>query len=104
MSIISDSQYSILAPKPNLKLVKSKLSSPGGPVVSHGCFTARAVLKGKHYLFRIVVVERDVENVLSRSVAKRMGLVLNVNSVQGIGCLKTEPVNTVLKPDAQLFQ
>ena len=101
--IISYSQYSTLEPKQNLKPVKSKLSSPGGPVVSHGCFTARAALKRKHYLFRIVVVERDVEKLLSQSVAKRMGLVMNANSVQAIGCLKTEPVNIVLKPDAQPF-
>ena len=102
MSVMSDSNYKQLRPRPCLKTVKANLNSPGGPLDCRGQFIAKATVKGTVYHFRVIVVVNDVENLLSRGVASRMNLMTKLDAItDGIGCLKTEPVKIVLKEDAQ---
>ena len=102
VSVMSDSNYKQLRPRPSLKTVKANLNSPGGPLNCRGQFIAKATVKGTVYHFRVIVVENDVENLLSRGVASRMNLMTKLDAItDGIGCLKTEPVKIILKEDAQ---
>ena len=102
VSVMSDSNYKQLRPRPSLNTVKANLNSPGGPLNCRGQFIAKATVKGTVYHFRVIVVENDVENLLSRGVASRMNLMTKLDAItDGIGCLKTEPVKIVLKEDAQ---
>ena len=66
VSVMSDSNYKYLRPRPSLKTVKANLNSPGGPLNCRGQFIAKATMKGTVYHFRVIVVENDVENLLSR--------------------------------------
>ena len=102
VSVMSDSNYKQLRPRPSLKTVKANLNSPGGPLNCRGQFIAKATVKGTVYHFRVIVVENDVENLLSRGVASRMNLMTKLDAItDGVGCLKTEPVKIILKEDAQ---
>ena len=97
VSVMSDSNYKELRPRPSLKTVK-----PGGPLNCRGQFIAKATMKGTVYHFRVIVVDNDVENLLSRGVASRMNLMTKLDAItDGVRCLKTEPVNIILKKDAQ---
>ena len=77
---MSDSNYKQLRPRPSLKTVKANLNSPGGPLNCRGQFIAKATVKGTVYHFRVIVVENDVENLLSRGVASRMNLMTRVTT------------------------
>ena len=102
VSVMSDSNYKELRPRPSLKTVKANLNSPGGPLNCRGQFIAKARMKGTVYHYGVIVVENDVENLLSRGVASRMNLMTKLDAItDGVGCLKTEPVKIILKKDAQ---
>ena len=98
---MSHDRYIKLEPRPELKEVKTSLSSPGGPLACCGQFIAETELNGEKFLFRILVVSDHVENLLGRGVARDMHLIQRVQAVEEIGCLKTEPVKILLKPDSQ---
>lgn len=101
VTIMSYSSYCGLKPKPSLSIVERKLSSPGGPLKCRGQFTAEVIYRGEIYKFRVIVIDSQVENLLSRAVACQMGIVARVNSVTDeLGCLKTEPVRIALKDKA----
>ena len=72
-----------------------------------GQFVAHTEVKGQSFHFRIVVVRAHVSNLLIRSVANRMGLILKVDEFEeafgDIGCLKTERVRIVLRDGAELY-
>ena len=61
---MSYNRYLTLKPRPELKKVKTNLSSPGGPLACSGQFIAKTELDGETFLFRILVVKEDVENLL----------------------------------------
>ena len=66
-----------------------------------GQFIACVTIRGTAYSFRVIV---DVENLLSRGAASKMRLISKLDAVmEGIGCIKTEPVKIRLKEDAQLY-
>ena len=79
VSVMSESNYKQLKPRPSLKTVKANLNSPGGPLNCRGRFIAKATVKGTVYHFRVIVVVNDVENLLSRGVASRMNLMTKLS-------------------------
>ena len=104
VSVMSLQNYKRLKPKPALKPANAILTSPGGPLECHGQFIARSPVDGTMYHFRVVVVAHDVDNLLSRGAASRMGLISKLNMVmEDIGCLKTDPVKIALKDGAEPF-
>ena len=76
VSIMSYPSYLKVKPRPPLKDVKVKLSSPGGPLVEDSF-----VFKGQNYHFRVLVVDGNVESLLGRGVASRMNLIVRVHTV-----------------------
>ena len=101
VSIMSHDRYIRLKPRPELKQVKTTLSSPGGPVKCQGQFIAETQFNSKKFLFRILVVKDHVENLLGHGVARDMHLIQRVQAVEEIGCVKTDPVKILLKQDSQ---
>ena len=101
VSIMSHDRYLKLKPRPDLKDVKTNVSSPGGPLACCGQFIAKTELNNEKFFFRIPVVRDRVENLLGRGVARDMQLVQRVQAVEEIGCLKTDPVKILLKKDSQ---
>ena len=104
VSVMSYSRYLSMKPRPVLSDVKANLSSPGGPLNCKGRFIARTQVKGTRYNFRVLVVGNEVETLLGRGVASRMGLIAKIDALEdGVGCLDTDPVKIVLKEDAHPF-
>lgn len=102
VSVMGHKRYMRLSPRPALKPVTARLTSPGGPLTCSGQFLARAKVKDIVYHFRVIVVKNDIDSLLSRGAASRMGLISKIDTVkEGIGCLKTDPVKIVLKEDSQ---
>ena len=104
-SIMSIDSYLKLKSKPELNSADDvKLKSPGGMLKVLGQFVANAISKGVSYNFRIFVVTGDTGNLLSRSVANKMGFVKFINNVSSVfgelGLMKTEPVNIKLNDGA----
>lgn len=104
VSIMSSSEYNSLRPKPKLLEVKTNLMSPGGKVQAKGQFIAHTKLKDTRYDFRVIVVESDIESLLSRGAASKMGLIKRLDAVaESIGSMKTEPVKIELKSGAEPY-
>ena len=102
MSVMSDSNFKELRPRPSLKTAKANLNSPGDLPNCRGQFISKATVKGTVYHFRVIVVVNDVDNLVSRGVVSHMNLMAKLDAVTyGVGCLKTEPVRIILKEDAQ---
>ena len=55
-----------MRPRSSFKTVQANLNIPGSPLNCRGQFIAKATMKGTVYHFRVIVVENDVENLLSR--------------------------------------
>ena len=56
--------------------------------------------------FRVVVVKTNGENLLSRTVATKLGLIKRIDEISafsGLGTLKGEPVRITLKDGAQPY-
>ena len=101
-----------MTPRPTLRPVHSKLSSPGGPTRCINQFIARTPLDNKMYNYRVLVTESaTAENLLSRGKAVIMGLikqldeVLPIQDVQdsSVGLLDCKPVKITLKQDVVLY-
>lgn len=109
-SIMSEATYETLRSKPLLSEVKNTLQSPGGTVATRGQFMAKlkANVSGqlKNCCFRVVVVKTNGENLLSRTVATRLGLIKRIEEINifsGPGILKGEPVKITLKEGAEPY-
>ena len=105
VSVMSDSNYKQLRPRPSLKTVKANLNSPGGPLNCRGQFIAKATVKGTVYHFRVIVVENDVENLLSRGVASRMNLMTHTARACTVQLIKQQHYTVQLqnkKPKTKL--
>jgi hypothetical protein len=79
----------------------------GRPLHTNGQFIAWSELKGQTYHFHIVVVHGTVDNLLGRSIASCMGLIIRVENFEEvfghIGLLDTESVKIVLKDAAEPY-
>ena len=109
-SVMSEATYETLQHKPKLNVVKNTLQSPGSVVATRGQFLAKlkAHVNGqlRNCCFRVVVVETNGENLLSRTVATKLGLIKRIDEIStfsGLGTLKGEPVRITLKDGAQPY-
>ncbi len=109
-SVMSEATYETLQNKPKLTAVKNTLQSPGGVVATRGQFLAKikAHVNGQlqNCCFRVVVVKTSGENLLSRTVATKLGLIKRIDEVSmfsGVGTLKGNPVKIILKDEAQPY-
>lgn len=98
-SVISEATYETLQNKPKLSTVKNILQSPGGVVATRGQFLAKikAHVNGQlqNCCFRVVVVRTNGENLLSRTVATKLGLIKRIEEIcvfNSVVSLKGEPV------------
>ena len=92
---------------------KGPITSPGGEVKRIGKLLATSEYKGKKYRFWVTVIEGPYShNLLGRSVATSMGLVMRVNGMdtvmlsdvfRDIGLLKCDPVKIELKADCESY-
>ena len=57
VSVISETDWKQMSPRPKLHASRAKLDSPGGPVRNLGQFIAKTDLKGKPVSFRVFVLE-----------------------------------------------
>ena len=113
ISIISRSQYDKLHLAPPLTPTKAVLKSPGGVLKTVGQFKAQAKLQGRDnpVTLNIVVVDSELDNLLSRSASIALNLIKRVESVeQGVFQNKLDgppvdcqPVKIKLKEDAQPY-
>ncbi|KAK0130680.1 hypothetical protein N1851_034803 [Merluccius polli] len=97
-SVMSEATYETLRYKPKLSVLKNTLQSPGGVVATRGQFFAKikAHISGqlRNCCFRVVVVKTTGENLLSRAVATKLGLIKRIDEIStssGLGTLKGEP-------------
>ncbi|XP_023285825.1 uncharacterized protein K02A2.6-like [Seriola lalandi dorsalis] len=109
-TIVNEATYNHLRVKPKLSPVTSKLDSPGGTMACRGQFLAKIqVQKGgktTDCYFRVVVAKSTCDNLLSRSVGVRLGLIHHIEEVSvfgELGLLKGDPIKIVLKENAKPY-
>ena len=106
VSVMSRETFKKMRERPELKPISIELLSLGGAVKPLGRFIAKTEFKGTKYSFRVIVIPKIIDCLMSRSVACRMGLIKKIENVevfQGLGCLKTEPVKILLRDNAQSY-
>ena len=111
VSVISESVYRSLSPRP--KLVKSSmvLQSPGGRVENLGQFVVHANRNDRKISFRVFVIKGETDNLLGRDAAVRLGLVkrIDANSAKDLAFgtvgepVKTDPVKIELRPGVEPY-
>ena len=86
-----------------------RLNSPCGVIPCIGKLTANCVYNGTSFEFQLYVVDSNVSNLLSRKVAKKMGIVKRIHEIRrntvfgDIGLIKTHSVKIKLKDNAQPY-
>lgn len=88
---MSETTYETLMREPKLRVVKLKANVSG---------------QLQNCCFRMVEVKTNGENLLSRTVTTRLGLVKHIDEVNifsGLGTLKGETVKITLKEGTQLY-
>lgn len=105
ISVMSENTFTSLPNPPKLRSTSAKLTSPGGKLQCAGEFTANVQRDGTSYSFRVIVVSSYSNNLLSRAVSNKMGLIKRVEEIQesvfgSIGLMKTAPVKIHLREDA----
>jgi hypothetical protein len=105
ISVMSESTYQTLPDPPTLKPTSAMLTSPGGKLQCIGEFIADIKRDGTMYSFRVVVVSHYQNNLLSRAVSNKMGLIQRMDEIQesvfgSIGLMKTAPVKIHLRENA----
>lgn len=111
VTVIPESVYKTLHPRPKLQCSDTILSSPGGQVKHLGQFIARSQNKGREVAFRVFVVKHNTDCLLSREAAVRLNLVQRIDMTEAknlafgqIGPpVKTDPVKIILKDDAEPY-
>ena len=103
-SVISDHTYASLG-KPYLRPASVPLFGPGGKLDCVGVFNAITEFKGQCYQFPVHVVNGTSSNLLSRSTASALGLLVKVDGLESsvfgsIGLLDCEPVKITLRENA----
>ena len=104
VTIIAEATLIQMKPKPKLKPVYTKLTSPGGQLSCLGQFVARAVIDGQLLHYRVIVA-KTMDNLLSHNVAVKMGFMKRfyVDEIQDygdIGILQCDPVKILLWDNA----
>ena len=101
---MSEETYNAMRLRPKLKQITTTLLEVGGPLESKGQFIAHTEVKGQLFHFSIIVVSAKANNLVSRSVASRMGFIPKVDEFEetfgDIGCLNCELVRIVLRGGA----
>ena len=100
VTVVSEAAYKRLQPKPRLNPNKSPLNSPGGSLSVIGEFVICTQHREADYSFKVLVVKERTENLLSREVSVKMGLIQRIEAVN-FSVLKTDPVHIELKEDAE---
>ena len=110
VTIISQSQYDRLQAKPRLTPTRAVLKSPGGFMKSPGQFETPVQVGNKTLSMRIIVVDGDTENLLSRGASHSLNLIQRVDNVERsvFGKLSNEPakckpVKIKLKANAEPY-
>lgn len=108
VTVISQSTYKKLK-MPRLCQSTLNLSSPGGNLNTVGEFMAKTTYKNQRYSFKIVVVDQPLKNnLLSRGVSAKLGLVKRIDTINkqvfgSTGLVKTKPVNIKLVENAKPY-
>ncbi|GAB1606983.1 hypothetical protein Ahia01_000981000 [Argonauta hians] len=108
ITVINEKTFQQMENKPYLKQSRVVLTSPGGRLTVRGEFNIKTYLNGRKFIFRAVVVRSNSSNLLSRTVAVKMGLVKRIEEVEEdvfghIGLLRTEPVEITLRGDSKPY-
>jgi len=111
VSVISESVFRSLKPRPKLTKSNAVLHTPGGRVESLGQFIVHVHREEKKISFRLFVLKGKTDNLLSRDAAVRLGLVkrIDANEVSNmafgeIGApVKTDPVKIELEPGIEPY-
>ena len=114
ISVMSQAAFMRLPQRSHLVTARrGPITSPGGEVKSIGKFLATSEYKDKKYRFWITVIQGPYShNLLGRSVATRMGLVMRVDGMDtlmlsdvfgDIGLLKCDPVKIELRADCEPY-
>ena len=107
ISVMTSESFNALKEKPQLKPTTVNLMSPGGRVSTQGEITVETTYKSHPYKFRAIVVQGTRNNLLSRSVAVRMGLIQRADELKNVfgtcGVMETDPVSIHLKADVQPY-
>ena len=108
ITIMNLSEFQKMKVQPKLQKSLVKLTSPSGNVPAVGEFWTKISHNNTDYQFKVVVVEGNKGNLLSRHVAMKMGLVVRVEDLEqsagdAVGLLKTQPVSVSLKERATPF-
>ncbi|KAK7105840.1 hypothetical protein V1264_017168 [Littorina saxatilis] len=109
VSVISESEFNKMSPRPKLHTSHAKLESPGGPVENMGQFVAQTSFKGKRTTFRVYVLRGETDSLLSRSTALKLGLVKRLDEMNNLAFgdigvpVKCDPIKIVLNEDAEPY-
>ena len=108
VTIIAVATLNQIKPQSKLKSVYTKLTSPCGQLVCLGQFVARSIIDGQPPHYRVIVA-KTTDNLLSHSVAVKMGFIkrVNVDEIQDvygdIGTLQCDPVKILLRNNASPY-
>ncbi|EDO38514.1 predicted protein [Nematostella vectensis] len=106
ITVLSESTYNHLPNPPKLEPERADISSPGGKLICKGQFLTGAQLNGEAYQVKMFVIAGEqVNNLLGRETACKMGLVQRVGEVLfdvfgDIGLLNCAPVKIELREGA----
>lgn len=109
-TVVTEATFNRLQQRPRLVRCRPTVYSPGGKVKCAGKFLADTTYKGRKYQHWITVIKGQyTSNLLSKAVAKCMGLVTRVNGLNcdlkgdvfgEMGLLNCEPVKIELTDEA----
>lgn len=110
VSIMSEKEFLSLPNRPKLMKSTAKLNSLAGRIQVSGEFQAAASHNGEEYKFRVIVSTSATNNILSRSVSKKMNVV-NINHIEDrdspvfgkTGLMETPPVKIEMYSDAKPY-
>ncbi|XP_064595725.1 uncharacterized protein K02A2.6-like [Liolophura sinensis] len=102
VTIMCETTYNSLQPRPALKPASAMLSSPGGNLTVRGEFETDIRLNDEKFTVNIFVVSGPTHNLLSRGAAVAMGLIQRLDEINDsvfgdIGLMRCDPVKIKLK-------
>ncbi len=109
VTIISTSTFSSLNPTPQLRQSSASFHTPGGEITCVGWFDTPLDHDEGKYMLRIHVIDGQVDNLLSRNAATKLGFIQFIHEVISdkphvFGDIsepaKCDPIHISLKPDA----
>ena len=105
VTVILDTLYQRLSPKPPLSSCKVGLSSPGGKLTVKGCFDTCITHHGEQYKCNIVVMSNELKNnLLGRSASQALGFMARSRAKEVlIGLLNVELVRIELREGAEPY-